>query len=233
MLHSTAELARLSIHATDGTIGSLENLYFDDIQWRVRYLVVDTGHWLPGRLVLIGPSSVERTDLPGRQLHVKLSKQQVADSPGIETHETVSRQHELHMARYYGWPVYWSADNPAAPDADDASDGDSNLRSVSEVRSYAVHATDGDLGHVADFLVDDTAWEIRYLIVDTGRWLPGRKVLIDPRTAEQVDWAKSTVRVRLTKSELEQSPAYDPSGAREQQDKAHLEQYKKWPTYWY
>ncbi len=233
MLRSTADLAGLAIHATDGNIGSVQDIYFDDIQWRVRYFVVDTGAWLPGRLVLISPTAIENADLGKHRLNVRLTKDQVEKSPGIESHETVSRQHEQHVAKYYGWPVYWPAEGALAPSVDDVKQGDANLRGVGEVRGYYVHAKDGDLGHVADFLVDDTAWEIRYLVVDTRKWLPGKKVLVDPRATEEVDWAKSTVRVRLTRDELQQSPPYDPSGTREAQDRAHLEKFARWPTYWY
>jgi len=233
MLRSTAEMASLAIHATDGNIGSLKDIYFDDIHWRVRYFVVDTGHWLPGRLVLVAPAAVASADAAGKLLNVKLTKKQVEDSPGIETHETVSRRHEVHMAKYYGWPVYWPAEGALAPDGEDPQRGDSNLRSVSEVRGHAVHAKDGDLGHVADFLIDDSLWEVRYLLVDTGKWLPGRKVLVDPRATDEVDWAKSTVRIHLTKEELKHCPTYDSSGAGEAKDIAHLADYKRWPTYWY
>jgi len=233
MLRSTAELAGLAIHATDGTIGTLTNVLFDDIHWLVRYLVVDTGHWLPGRLVLISPASVDSADLAARQLHVKLTKAQVEASPGIESHETVSRQHEQRVAKYYGWPVYWPTEGVLAPDVDDQKHGDANLRSASEVQGYYVHAKDGDLGHVADFLIDETLWEIRYVIVDTRNWLPGRKVLVDPRATDRVDWAKSTVHVHLTRDELQHCPTYDATGARETQDQAHQESFQRWPTYWY
>lgn len=233
MLRSIKELAGLSLHATDGNIGSLADVYFDDIHWRVRYFVVDTGNWLPGRLVLISPASVANVEVGHRQLNVTLTKGQVEKSPGIEAHETVSRQHEQHMSKYYGWPVYWPVEGALAPDVDDAKPGDANLRSAAEVKGYHVQAKDGDLGHVDDFLVDETTWDVRYLVVDTGKWLPGKKVLVDPRATDQVDWAKSSVHVHLTKEQIKNSPTYDPSGAREAADKAHVETFQHWPTYWY
>jgi hypothetical protein len=234
MLRSTADLAGLAIHATDGDIGSVEDIYFDDIHWRVRYLVVDTGNWLPGRLVLISPAAIEKADVGNHRLDVKLSRTQVENSPGIEAHETVSRQHELKVAKYYGWLIYWPLEATLATHVtEDEARGDSNLRSVGEVRGYHVHAQDGDLGHVVDFLIDERIWEVRYLVVGTGKWLPGKKVLLDPRAAEGIDWAKSAVRVKLSQAEIKSSPQYDPTGAREAADKAHLEAYKRWPTYWY
>ncbi len=233
MLRSIADLTGLGIHATDGNIGSLTDVYFDDIHWRVRYFVVDTGHWLPGRLVLISPASVANVEIRERHLNVSLTKGQVEKSPGIEAHETVSRHHELRMSKYYGWPVYWPTEGALAPDAEETKRGDANLRSAAEVQGYHVQAKDGDLGHVADFLVDETTWDVRYLVVDTGKWLPGKKVLVDPRATDQVDWAKSSVHVHLTREQIQSSPTYDPTGAREALDKAHVETFKHWPTYWY
>ena len=128
MLRSTAELAGLAIHATDGNIGSLTNVYFDDVQWCARYFVVDTGHWLPGRLVLISPASVTSVDMASRKLNVRLSKEQVEKSPGIESHEPVSRQHEQRVAKYYGWPVYWPAEGALAPEPDEEHRGDAHVR---------------------------------------------------------------------------------------------------------
>ena len=75
---------------------------------------------------------------------------------------------------------------------------------------YYVAATDGDLGHVADLLIDDASWTIRHLVVDTRNWLPGRKVLIGPDRLRSVDWIERTIALDLSRREIEASPAYDP-----------------------
>src|SRR5205809_6020840 len=107
MLRSASEWDGYSIQATDGEIGHVAEFLFDDEKWTIRYLVVDTGGWLPGRRVLISPIALGETDWPGHRLHVKLTRQQVEESPVIDTDKPVSRQHEVSYYQYYRWPYYW------------------------------------------------------------------------------------------------------------------------------
>ncbi len=108
MLRTVKDLEHYSILATDGQIGKVRDLYFDDRKWILRYLVVDTGSWLSGREVLLSPASIGRADAKQKSIPSTLSKQKVKDSPEIDTHEPVSRQHEASLLDYYGYPYYWS-----------------------------------------------------------------------------------------------------------------------------
>jgi sporulation protein YlmC with PRC-barrel domain len=212
MVYTASELRGLAIHATTGLIGSIKDIYFDDHHWIVRYLVVETGKWLPGRQVIISPASIQSVGLATQSVHVRLTREEVENSPGIAAHPPVSRQQELRVAEYYGWPAYWLAEATMATHlVTEKPHGDPHLRSAAKVQGYHVYALDGSLGHVEDFLVDDGHWEIRYLVVDTKNWWPAKKVLIDPRAAERIDWASSAVRVKLTQAEIKSSPEYDPS----------------------
>jgi hypothetical protein len=103
------ELRGCGLHATDGDIGKVDDLFFDDLQWVVRYLVVDTGGWLTGRLVLISPHVVGEPDMKNRRLPVMLTRDKVKHSPSIEEDMPVSRQYETMLRDYYDWPTYWAA----------------------------------------------------------------------------------------------------------------------------
>jgi hypothetical protein len=107
MLRNTNELKGMTIHATDGKLGTASEFYFDDEAWTIRYLTVDTGGWLSGRAVLISPYSILRMDMEARRLDVALTKKQVEGSPSIDTQKPVSRQHEASYLNYYGYPYYW------------------------------------------------------------------------------------------------------------------------------
>src|ERR1035441_213691 len=107
MLRNATHLNGFAIRATDGELGTVHQLYFDDKTWAIRYLVVETGGWLGGRRVLISPISVIHTDWQAKQLDVALTKKQVEHSPDIDTHQPVSRQHEAAYLGYYGYPYYW------------------------------------------------------------------------------------------------------------------------------
>src|SRR5688572_4505860 len=107
MLQNVSQLQGYKIQADDGEIGSVEDFYFDDDKWTIRYLVVDTGKWLPGRQVLISPISIDRVAWGQKSVHVKLSRNQVQNSPGIDAHKPIPRQYESLFSRYYGYPYYW------------------------------------------------------------------------------------------------------------------------------
>src|SRR5450759_1789636 len=93
MLMNAANLKGLVIRATDGELGTVDQFYFDDETWAIRYLMVDTGGWLGDR--------------QARRLDVALTKKQVEDSPDIDTHLPVSRRHEAAYLGYYGYSYYW------------------------------------------------------------------------------------------------------------------------------
>ena len=110
------------------------------------------------------------------------------------------------MSQYYGWPAYWSMDPPLAPvfvpDHTEPVVGDPHLRSVREILSYQVHATDGELGNLDDVFLEETAWYIRYLVANTGSWLSGQKLLVSTRWVRSIDWSHRQVLLSQTREEL-------------------------------
>lgn len=227
MLRSVTHLQGFTLRATDGEIGKVEQFYFDDETWVIRYLVVNTGSWLTGRLVLISPIAVGRTDWESKQIEVVLTKKQVEGSPDINTHKPVSRQHEAEYFGYYGYPFYWegpylwgSMTDPAglalqravvaeaSASRAEKEPADSHLRSTKEVTGYHIEATNGEIGHVENFLIDDHTWAIRYLEVNTRNWWPGKKVLISPHWIESVSWTDSKVCVDLSWETIKSGPEY-------------------------
>jgi hypothetical protein len=257
MLRSISDLHGSTVHASDGDIGSVSQAYFDDESWGVRYLVVETGNWLNDRQVLVSPYSVKHTDPGSSVVHVNLSRQQVRDSPILDTHKPVSRQHELEYLRYYSYPTYWGGPNlwgmgayPAydptgvLPDAlpetpsrptlhTSKPQADVHLRSTNEVKGYHLKTADGSIGHVSDFIYDDTDWAIRYLVVDTHNWWPGGKaVLIAIHWINVVDWSDSTVSTALTRDVIRNSPAYDDSMPIDRHYEVVLHQFYDRHGYW-
>jgi sporulation protein YlmC with PRC-barrel domain len=222
MIRSIEQIRGAGIEATDGPVGDVHDVYFDDHEWIIRYYVVDTGKWLPGRKVLIPPQAV-RQMMPGHSgLPVNLTREQVQSSPDIDMDRPVSRQAELVLYRHYGWAPYWFPLAPATPIviAGDAADreldvtsghaGDPHLRSAREVNGYHVAATDGEIGHIDDFLFDDETATIKYAIVDTTNWRPGGQVLISPKWIREVKWSESKIFVNLTREAVRNSPEYNP-----------------------
>jgi hypothetical protein len=236
MLRNASAINGYAIAASDGRLGTVSDFLFDDTTWLVRWLVVDTGKWLSGRKVLLPSSVLGHLDPKERAFPVRLTKQQVEDSPDIDTDRPVSRQMETNVYDYYGWTPYWGtglymggygytgstgaiAGSPyqgsgrAAEDysGSQRDDEDPHLRSIARVTGYHIHASDGEIGHVEDFLMEDGDWSIHYLIVDTKNWWPGKKVLISPRSTREIDWTDSLVNLDVDRQRVKDSPAYDAS----------------------
>lgn len=252
MLRSMQELKTYAIGATDGEMGKVVDIFFDDQSWVVRYLVINTGSWLTGRKVLISPYAVQRADWDDKLLPVSLTKDQVKKSPDIDTDMPVSRQHEMAYADYYRYPYYWGGDGfwgdglyyPIEPERSDAAElhaqaerarhqsDDPHLRSCLSVVGYHIHASDGDIGHVQSMLVDEETWAIRYLVVDTSNWWMGHKVLVPPEWINNVNWADSSVTIDLTRDTVQNSPRYESSEDLNRNHELELYSHYGRPNYW-
>jgi hypothetical protein len=251
MLTKTTHLKGFVIRATDGEIGTVDQFYFDDETWAIRYLTVDTGDWLGGRIVLISPISVVHTDWQTKRLDVALTKKQVENSPDIDTHKPVSRQHEAEYLGYYGYPYYWggpylwgpafypmglaiptTASTESMADRTRRESTDSHLRSTEAVTGYYIEAADGEIGHVDGFVVDDEAWAIRYIEVATRNWWPGKKVLVSPAWIERVSWEDLKVYVGLSRDAIQNGPEYVESMPITREYENRLHSHYGRPPYW-
>jgi sporulation protein YlmC with PRC-barrel domain len=225
MLFSLQSIIGYPIRANDGDLGTLTDFYFDDVTWTIRYMVAETGTWLSGRKVLISLAALGKPDWESRTFSVTLTCAQVRNSPDIDTEKPVYCQHETELHEYYQWPQYWEGayggtfgitpyplfENDSRQESSGSKrKDDMHLHSTRHVTGYHIHATDGEIGHVADFVVDDEKWHLHYLVVDIGKWLPGRKVLISPTWIKEVNWADTSVYLDRSREEVKNCPEFDP-----------------------
>ena len=244
MLRSVFELIGYSMAAADGDLGKAHDFLFDDEQWTIRHLVVDTGHWLPGRKVLIAPEALGKADWAKRQFSVSLTREQIENSPPIDTDEPVSRQKERVLFEYFAWTPYWgggvmwpyaqpggmAVPEPKAREPENAED--THLRSVRAVNGYHISAHDGDVGHVEDFVIDDESWVIRYIVADTRNWLPGKKVLLSPSWFKDVNWQEHKVSTDLNRDQIKDAPEFDPRAPVNRELEAQIYDFYGRPKYW-
>jgi len=223
MLYSAARTNGYRIWAMDGEIGRVRDLLFDDRHWVVRYLVVNLGHWMPGREVLLSADAIGRWEWAQSAIGVSLTREQIEHSPDVSTDLPVARQHEEQLARHYGWPMYWatamygglepiSLPPPLARphDNEPPTRHDPHLRSTSEVCGYRLQTADLRLGQLADLLYDaDLA--IRLLELHTHRLLPGgQKLVVPPTWVGAIEWNTRQITLALTADQLVTLPPFEP-----------------------
>jgi len=257
MLRRLEDMLGADLTATDGNIGTLHDVLMDDETWTVRYVAVDTGMWL-GRVVLVSPISVESPDWQERRIPLGLTRAEIENSPDLITRARFTREDEREFAAYYGYPHYWGgtglwgwADRPgalvAAPpsgyvppsalDADAARAADADVLTTSvysgkDISGYHIHALDGEIGHVDDFIIDEDSWSVRYLQIDTSNWIGGKTVLLAARWIQRIDPADGKIHVDVTKERIENSPEFDPGTAIDRAFEERLHQHYGLPAYW-
>lgn len=238
MLHRVNKLTGFTIGATDGEIGTVKDIYFDDATWKVRYLVVETGNWLFGRKILLSPFAVQSINWNLKTIPVNLTIDQVKNSPDIDTDKPVSVQEEAALHKHYLWPqdggglgfmttgmvggviapgipfeerITGNLENESKPSEELSEQdipGDRHLRSFKNTMGYSIHATDDVLGAVNDFLIEDTTWDIPYAVIETGNWFSGKKIITPTSGIRQIEWANSSVYISQTIESLKDMPEF-------------------------
>jgi len=249
MLRSLKSIEHYKLSATDGELGRVVDFLLDDERWAVRYLVAETKSLLTDRKVLISPVFFRQSDWSDRRFRLALTKEKIEQSPNIDADKPVSRQHERSYYGYYGYPYYWGYPGlwgyggspsllaPGSMNAvlDEHSDGKSNdvhLRSAKEMRGYHLQGSDGEIGHVIELFVDEETWQVRYLAIDAGSWLFGKKVLIAPQWAKRISWDERKVYLDLSRQQIKNSPAWNGTEIIDREYESRLHKHYGHPAYW-
>ena len=251
MLSKDKTLKSYKLESLDGEIGKVKEFYFDDRHWTIRYLVADTGHWLTGRQVLISPYALVAIVREEKHIAVELTKKQIEDSPSLNSDKPVSRQFEEIYHGHYNWPAYWSGPHQwgssphierdrekwktaasSSQQGENTSPRDPYLRSTHAVTGYHIDADDGEIGHVEDFIIDDETWAIRYLVINTHNFWPGRQVVISPQWIESVSWGQSKVFINLSRETIKGSPQYTEEFLLTRDYETELHRYYNHRGYW-
>jgi len=206
------------MEARDGDVGKVEDVYFDDESWKVRYLVLKMDDWLSGRKVLIAPVALIQDGDETGIFRVNLTKDQIGRSPGIDTDKPVSRQQEIELYGHYAWKGYWESGFyagglgtvvDALPEKGKRIGADLHLRSAQYVSGFHVHGTDGELGCIRDFVIDDRTWVLLNLVVNTNAAPEGKNVLVAVAHVIQMRWSDSEVYLSETKAVIEKSAEFE------------------------
>jgi hypothetical protein len=218
MLYKAKTLVNYALQSLEGDFREIAQFYV--------YVVVEvSGGPFFDRKVLVASSALLGVNESQGRLFANLTRSQIESCPESKDCPPVSRQREPAFHDYYD-PKTKAQDNadmfPYIPGPDlDADRGkprpidrvedgwDRHLRSTHALTEYDVESTDGDVGHIDDFIIDDTTWGIRYLVVSAHRWWPGRKALVSTQWVTRISADDSKVSVNLSQEAVKESPVYD------------------------
>lgn len=226
MLRDFNKIKDCVVQGTDGIIGSVADVYFNDQTWEIFYLAADTDRWLDGRHVLIARESLLTPKWDTGSFPANVSQAQVKDGPPFEIDQPLKWRKEREICAYYRWATYYPLDDK------ELTVFPGILTSANGLTDFSLKVTDGEIGKIINFIVEDISWTVRYLLVDTSKWLAGRKVLISPLWAKSILWAEKMVELDLNKAQVEQSPEYDPYQPIERLYEDRLYKYYGKPQYW-
>jgi sporulation protein YlmC with PRC-barrel domain len=182
-----------------GIVGHVDEFYFDDRSWSVRYLVLDVGHWLKDRKVLISPVALRGIDLREARIRTNATAEQIERSPDASTDLPVARALELQIHRHYGWGVTWPESFMGAhddPTVIDREKHDPHLRSTRVLTGTTIVSPTGDVvGTISDFLIDTKSWRIELVAAECDKF---HAVLLDPASIQEIDVTRRVVRVDQT-----------------------------------
>lgn len=241
MNYRITDLLNYSASTLDNRDGAFVDFLFDDRDFVVRYGVIQTGSWLSGRDVLISTSAIDSVDDGLKQINVVLTEATLRDSPIIDSNTPVSRQLEEELVAYFHWPSYWiqnlekvTSDGGSAFQVEEAAEADFHhvLQSTSQIIGYTVESIRDELGVIDDLIIDLNSGAIRYIVIDAGQWLPGRKAMIAVDWVNEFRWHSRSVHADLSRQQIEASPQYDSAQPLDRTYETALFQSMGRPSYW-
>jgi uncharacterized protein YrrD len=233
MLRSVNELLGYGVEAKDGRIGAVRDILFNQHGWCVCHVMIDLTDLIPGKRVVLPPDSFSQPDAKDFSFPVNISCEELKNGPTLEIDETEYRKHADELCHHFGWEPCWRCPSVGPEwEQDRDLEEDMQMRSSREVMSYGIEATDGSIGHVWDLILDVSEWIIRYVVVHTRNWLPGRKVLIAPSWITRIEWDELKVYVSHTRQAIKEGPVFDPSEPVNRKFEEVLYDYYGRPKYW-
>ncbi|MBN1855258.1 MAG: hypothetical protein JW829_21175 [Pirellulales bacterium] len=185
--------------------GKLVDLLFDDRSWTISYVVIRIGSWHTRPQVLVRPRDITDINLASRRVCLGLSESQLKAAPSLESNPPVALQKYRESQRYLAWDAYWGGVFRKIPD-----DGDPHLRNTRAVTGHHMFGLDSDAGRVDNFVIDDSMWQIRYLVVRIGKHRDAKRVMIEPRWVDSIVWEERGIHLHLSKTDIEHCGEFIP-----------------------
>lgn len=197
MLWGASSIRGYSVVASDGASGTVDDFIFEDRGWTIKWLVVETGEWFSGRRLFVPVTAFGHPDPETRQFSLNLTLTQLADCPAVDVTELSDAETGAHFTQ---GEVAGSRTRHAGP----------HYRSLAVMSQASIEATDGEVGHAEDFLIDTRDWQIKYLVVHASNWWFGEKILISSHAITGIDYMRNILKIDVTRQFVKDGPRFSP-----------------------
>lgn len=218
MLREANELIGLEIMASGEAIGKIQDILFDHTDWKIQYLVAENDGLWNRESFLIYPSKIQTIDRLNRVVSTTLQKSDLSQLPKTAEHLSISEQMEDYYSQYLGWPEFSNTGGyipprvpPEIVDLEEREKAPHQLRSYKAISGYGVRSADDTFGYIENMIVDDQNWSMRYFVVNTRSWFPGKAVLLATNWTDLLSWSRREIRVPFTKQKITGAPYFPPS----------------------
>ena len=191
------EVPNYRVHARDGDLGIVTDIYVDVLHWMVRYLGVTRSEKSESRRFMLVPEVISRIDREYGVIFLFLDTATIHDSPTITAGKNIPWREEIRLREYYGRPNYWPALSPSELNTQTYATGCPHLRSLEDVLGYRVSAGGEDIGSLTNLIIDDHTWKIHSLEVDAGGWLPADQAWVRTDCVKHVREAEQQITLTI------------------------------------
>ncbi len=231
MFRSLRDLLNYALFAGGMNCGKISEFIIDDFNWVVRYLVVNTG----SRSVIVSVRSVHEINPVAQTIEASLEPALLQKSLEYIPGQEVSREQEILLSEHYGWGRYWEEEAlpntmpgdltaiplvemelnkenlvPVTGGEPNPLEVENHLRHLTDLIGYSVQARNGSAGKLCDLIVQEENCDIPYLVIESGRILGGKKVLVSPQWVQTLQWGQSNLQIDLNRETIQNSPEFHP-----------------------
>lgn len=261
MLKNYHKIKNSSINAIDGHLGKLDDFLFDDQSWAIRYMVVQIGAFMTKEKKLLSPAALISLGPLGFNVNISTDQIRNSPDINTAKPISRQKEEELHSyynwGYYWNYPMYTNVfgsplytgfgtyPHPNALHSDKEiaerqsrmheraiESEKTHLRSANEVINYSVVARGVEIGTLNDLLLENEHWAFRYSIIDTGKFLPGRKIPLASHWAERIEWEMQSIYFDIDSTIIENGPQYDNGMLINRDFETRLYDYYRKPYYW-
>lgn len=216
MVYNLSDFRGFGIHSLEGPIGKAHDFYFSKSDWKVYYLLCDTGYWMTDRLVIFSIEAIKKIDTKTESIFLNLSKEKIFNSPFISSESLVSRINENKLFDYYGWFKYWETEEYKQKNSQYIKSELKNkhvevnsiagLNCTREIIGQIIQADQTQVGRLSSLIANTDGWQIVFMLINYDNADPSKKLIINPYWISKFEYNEKITRLNVPIDRVLNSP---------------------------